>query len=79
MSGGTYARKLPNALAFGTGMPLPNRPESLFRPGHGDYHQPDESISLERISRALEIYIKGILRIDELDISASSDLDAGTA
>lgn len=79
MSGGTYARKLPNALAFGTGMPLPDRPESLFRPGHGDYHQPDESISLERIRRALEIYIKGILRIDELDISASSDLDAGTA
>lgn len=78
MSGGTYARKLPNAFAFGTGMPLPNRPESLFRPGHGDYHQPDESISLERIRRALEIYIKGILRIDELDISASSDFDART-
>ncbi len=69
MSGGTYARKLSNAFAFGTGMPLPTRPESLFRPGHGDYHQPDESISLERIRKALEIYIKGILRIDELDIN----------
>ena len=68
MSGGTYARKLPNAFAFGTGMPLPMRPESMFRPGHGDYHQPDESISLERIRKALEIYIKGILRIDSLDI-----------
>lgn len=69
MSGGTYARKLPNAFAFGTGMPLPRRPESLFRPGHGDYHQPDESIPLERIRKALEIYIKGILRIDELSIN----------
>lgn len=64
MSGGTYAHKLPDAFAFGTGMPLPKPPEGLFRPGHGDYHQPDESISLERICRALEIYISGILEID---------------
>lgn len=73
MSGGTYARKLPNAFAFGTGMPLPKRPEAIFRPGHGDYHQPDESISLERIRKALEIYIKGILRIDELDIGGNEN------
>lgn len=64
MSGGTYARKLPDAFAFGTGMPLPTPPEGLFLPGHGDYHQPDESISLERIAKALEIYIKGLLQID---------------
>ncbi len=64
MSGGTYARKLPNAFAFGTGMPLPPRPAEIFRPGHGDYHQPDESISLERMSKGLEIYIKGLLQID---------------
>ena len=68
MSGGTYARKLPNAFAFGTGMKLPSPPAGLFRPGHGDYHQPDESISLLRIRRALEIYICGILRIDKLDV-----------
>ena len=68
MSGGTYARKLPNAFAFGTGMKLPPAPEGLFAPGHGDYHQPDESIALARIQKALEIYICGILRIDGLDI-----------
>ena len=68
MSGGTYARKLPNAFAFGTGMKLPPPPSGLFRSGHGDYHQPDESIALERIQKALEIYICGILRIDGLDI-----------
>lgn len=68
MSGGTYARKLTNAFAFGTGMKLPPPPEGLFRPGHGDYHQPDESIPLLRIRRALEVYICGILRIDRLDI-----------
>ena len=66
MSGGTYARKLPRAFAFGTGMPLPKPPAGLFRPGHGDYHQPDESIALERIRMALEIYIQGMLEIDGL-------------
>ena len=66
MSGGTYARKLPNALAFGTGMELPPAPEGLFRPGHGDYHQPDESIRLLRIEKALEVYICSLLEIDSL-------------
>ena len=66
MSGGTYARKLPNALAFGTGMELPPAPEGLFRPGHGDYHQPDESIRLLRIEKALEVYICRLLEIDSL-------------
>lgn len=64
MSGGTYAQKLPNAFAFGTGMPLPKRPAEIFNPGHGDYHQLDESISLERISKALEIYIRGLLQLE---------------
>lgn len=63
MSGGTYARKLPNAFAFGTGMPLPKAPEGLFLPGHGDYHQPDEAISILRIQKALVIYILSLLEI----------------
>lgn len=65
MSGGTYARKLPNAFACGTGMPLPPPGEGLFAPGHGDYHQPDEAISIERIRKAMIIYISGILKIDQ--------------
>ena len=67
MSGGTYARKLPNALAFGAGMPLPPPPEGMFAPGHGDYHQPDESVSLERIRKGLEIYICALLELDEVE------------
>ena len=63
MSGGTYARKLPRAFACGTGMPMSPAPEGLFAAGHGDYHQPDESIPLKRIETALVIYIKGILEI----------------
>lgn len=67
MSGGTYASKLPRAFAFGTGgMPLPKPPEGLFLPGHGDYHQPDEAISLERIKKAILVYIYSILKLDEL-------------
>ena len=63
MSGGTYARKLPNAFAFGTGMPLPKPPAGLFLPGHGDYHQPDEAISITRMRNALVIYILSFLEI----------------
>ena len=59
----SYARKLPRAFACGTGMPLPPTPEGLFKKGHGDYHQPDEAISLKRVEMALVIYIKGILEI----------------
>lgn len=66
MSGGTYARKLPRAFAYGTGMPLSPPPEGLFLPGHGDYHQPDEAISVERMKRSLLIYICGILQVDQL-------------
>ena len=67
MSGGTYASKLPNAFAFGTGMMLPKPPQGLFLPGHGDYHQPDESIALERVKRAILVYIYGILKLNELE------------
>lgn len=68
MSGGTYASRLPRAFAFGTGgMPLSGPPEGLFLPGHGDYHQPDEAISLERIEKAILIYICGIMSLEELE------------
>ena len=68
MSGGTYASKLPRAFAFGTGgMPLSGPPKGLFLPGHGDYHQPDEAISLERIEKAILVYICSILGLEELD------------
>lgn len=62
MSGGTYARKLPRAFACGTGMNLVRNAGSVFLPGHGDYHQPDEAILIERIQKALVIYILGIMK-----------------
>lgn len=68
MSGGTYASKLPRAFAFGTGgLPIQRRPEGLFLPGHGDYHQPDEAIAMERIEKAILVYIYSILELDKLE------------
>lgn len=67
MSGGTYARKLPNAFAYGTGLASTWPPEGMFLPGHGDFHQPDESIPLERIKKSLLIYICSISELDKLN------------
>lgn len=67
MSGGTYARKLPNAFAYGPGMKEEWPPEGMFPPGHGDYHQPDESVSLNRIRTTLLIYIRSICGLDRLE------------
>ncbi len=65
--GGTYARKLPNAFAYGTGIPEQWPPKGVFLPGHGDFHQPDESISIKRIKTALLVYTCSICELDELD------------
>ncbi len=68
MSGGTYASKLPRAFAFGTGgLPVKRPPEGLFLPGHGDYHQPDEAIAMERIEKAILVYIFSILELNKLE------------
>lgn len=67
MSGGTYARKLPNAFAYGAGIREEWPPAGMFPPGHGDYHQPDESVSYHRIRTALLIYIKSICELDSLE------------
>lgn len=56
MSGGTYARKLPNAMGFG--MSLPGK--KIYRPdpsrSAGDFHQADESINLSQLLEAMAIY-----------------------
>ena len=55
--------EVPGSPVFSPVLPLPPAPEGLFQKGHGDYHQPDEAISLKRVEMALVIYIKGILEI----------------
>jgi succinyl-diaminopimelate desuccinylase len=64
MSGGTYARKFPHALGFGLG--LHRRESSLFRPGHGGAHCPDEALDIGNFLKALQIFAMGVLAADRL-------------
>ena len=63
MGGGTYARKLPNAVAFGPGIRGQKKPCS---PGHGGGHQPDECVRIENLTNAMVIYIEALKRLDAL-------------
>ena len=64
LSGGTYANRLPNAYVFGTNANLAPKD---FPKGHGSAHGVDESVSLERLQRAMRIYARALLRLNELD------------
>lgn len=68
MGGGTYARKLPNAFAYGMSGALNSpAPEGLFREGHGGAHSPDEGLNVEGLVKAMKIYVMSIIAIDELE------------
>ena len=64
VSGGTYAHELPNALAFGMNGCLP--PED-FPKGHGSAHGLDESVSLDRLQRAMRIYGRALLALNDME------------
>lgn len=64
LGGGTYAHELPRALAFGMDGSLP--PED-FPKGRGSAHGVDESVSLDRLQRAMRIYARALLKLNELD------------
>ena len=59
MSGGTYARQLPNALGFGIGSMQPRCP--LLPEGHGGAHLPDESLHVDTWLKALTILTMGVI------------------
>jgi len=65
MGGGTYARKLPNAVGFGPGLPTDMSSLGL-PPGHGQIHGPDEVQSIPNLITALKIYIVALLELNEL-------------
>lgn len=73
MGGGTYARKLPRAFAYGVGGMKESEEElrirsSLFPPGHGGAHQPDEALNLRLLEKAMGIYAMAMIRLEECDI-----------
>lgn len=61
MGGGTYARKLPNAVGFGPGIRGQEKPGPA---GHGGGHQPDECVWLEGLENAFRIYVKALQKLD---------------
>lgn len=63
MGGGTYARKLSNAVAFGPGIP---GDESAFGPTRGQGHQPDEYIKFSTLEQAFLIYAEALSVLDQI-------------
>lgn len=64
MGGGTYARKLPHAFAFGMGLPY-DLPEGFLKPQHGGGHEPDEALNIDKLLEAMKIYCRCLMGIDE--------------
>ncbi len=60
--GGTYAHRLPNAYVFGTDGGLP--PED-YPKGRGGAHGLDEVVSIARMKRAMRIYARALLELEE--------------
>lgn len=61
MGGGTYARKLPNAVGFGPGRPDIKKP---FPEGRGWGHQPDEGVRIRSMLDMVRIYVLALMEID---------------
>jgi len=64
MGGGTYARKMQPAVAYGLG--VPSIPLNIpFPPGNGRAHQPNEAVYLPRLKKAIKIYIQALIIVDK--------------
>lgn len=63
MGGGTYARKLQNAVGYGPGIP---GKVSEFGPSRGNGHQPDEYISFDQLRKGFAVYVEAIQAIDKI-------------
>lgn len=67
MGGGTYARNLPNAVAFGASFHGENKKPAGLPDGHGGIHEPDEALCIDDFMRAMEIYVNAITRVDAIE------------
>ena len=63
MAGGTYARLMSPAVAFGMGSPLGNR-KPPFPEGEGRAHQRNESVDIERMKKGFIIYVESLKYLD---------------
>jgi len=63
LAGGTYSRKIKNAVGFGAGTALKPNP---FPEGKGGPHQPDEAVQIDMLCDAILIYILALIRVDKI-------------
>lgn len=73
MGGGTYARKLPNAFAYGLGgIPESDEDKALkeqyIQPGHGGAHSPDEALNLNSFFAGLKVFARAMLALNGVEI-----------
>lgn len=73
MGGGTYARKLPRAFAYGVGGMQESEEDlrikkQLFLPGHGGAHEPDEGLNLRLLTEAMKIYTMAVVALNDIDL-----------
>ncbi|MCM1064337.1 MAG: Sapep family Mn(2+)-dependent dipeptidase [Eubacterium sp.] len=73
MGGGTYARKLPRAFAYGVGGMQESEEDlrlkkQLFLPGHGGAHEPDEGLNLRLLTGAMKIYTMAVIALNDCKI-----------
>lgn len=63
MSGGTYARLMKNAVAFGIEQPCAKVPDWV-----GSAHMKNEAISIDQALDAVEIFIHTLVRLQDIDL-----------
>lgn len=73
MGGGTYARKLPNAFAYGVGGMKNSKEDNeakaeIFRHGHGGAHEPDEGLNVRLLLEAMKIYTMAVIELNECEL-----------
>lgn len=65
IGGNTYASKLPNAYPYGIILGHKEKIKEYLPKGHGDYHQPDEAVEIDKLLEAMVIYVMSIIELDK--------------
>lgn len=71
MAGGTYARKIPNAVAYGLGG-VPRREGAAvldMGAGHGGAHQPDEMLEISNYIDSCKVFTMAILMLNDYELN----------